>query len=330
MIEFVWPWVWLLLPLPFLVRRFTSIAPQRETALIVPFFDRISSISNQGLSIPVNTKRLPMWLAISIWLLLLTAASRPQWMGEPVPLTTSARDVMMAVDISGSMERPDLKLENKPVTRLAVVKHIVGQFINQRKGDRLGLILFGSNAYLQAPLTFDLSTVNTLLEESQIGMAGEHTAIGDAIGLAIKRLTQQPSAQRVLILLSDGGDNASQVKPAQAAELAAKEHIKIYTVGVGASEMIIDGLLFDRKVNPSPDLDEGTLKMIAQTTGGQYFRAQSTEELAQIYKKIAELEPVKQDDQIYRPQISLLHYPLFLAFLLSLVMAYGWRRGDFS
>lgn len=328
MIELIWPWVWLLLPLPFLIRHFAPAAQQSEVALVVPFFSRFKNINEQTRDSQLSSSRSTFWLALFIWCLLLAAASRPQWMGEPVPVSSSARDIIMAVDISGSMKRTDLKLNNEPVTRLEVIKHIVGEFVKQRKGDRLGLILFGTNAYLQAPLTFDLNTVNTLLDEAQIGMAGEHTAIGDAIGLAIKRLIKQPNAQHVLILLSDGGDNASEVKPQQAAELAAKEHIKIYTVGVGASEMEIPSLFFSRTVNPSQDLDEETLKLIADKTGGQYFRAQSTEELQQIYNKIASLEPIKQDDQIYRPQISLLHYPLALAFLLSMLFAFLLYRGN--
>jgi Ca-activated chloride channel family protein len=225
------------------------------------------------------------------------------------------------------MKRPDLTLNGEHVDRLTVIKHIVSEFVKQRKGDRLGLILFGTKAYLQAPLTFDVDTVNTLLDESQIGMAGEATAIGDAIGLAIKRLIKQPNAQRVLILLSDGGDTASEVKPEQAAELAAKEHIKIYTIGVGASEMVVQNFIFKQSINPSQDLDEETLKQIAEKTGGQYYRAESTNELQQIYNTIAALEPVKQDDQVFRPQISLLHYPLALAFLLSTLMIFVLRRG---
>lgn len=328
MIELLWPWVWLLLPLPYFIRRLISATQQQETVLIVPFFSRLKNIDQRKQDAVITSSTYLLWLALCIWLLLLTAASRPQWMGEPMLVSSSARDVMMAVDISGSMERPDLTLNNEPATRLDVIKHIVGEFVEQRKGDRLGLILFGTNAYLQAPLTFDLDTVNTLLNESQIGMAGEHTAIGDAIGLAIKRLIKQPDAQRVLILLSDGGDNASEVSPAQAAELAAQEHIKIYTVGVGASEMVVRNFIFQQTVNPSKDLDENTLKLIAEKTGGQYFRAQSTDELQAIYNKIAELEPVKQDEQVYRPQISLLHYPLALAFALSLLMAFLLRKGS--
>lgn len=327
MIEFIWPWVWWLLPLPFLIRRFAPAAQQQDLALIVPFFSRIKNIKHTQRDVSFSSSQVPLWLAVVIWLLLLTAASRPQWMGEPVKVSTSARDVMMAVDISGSMQKQDLVLNNEPADRLQVIKHIVSEFVKQRKGDRLGLILFGTHAYLQAPLTFDVDTVNTLLNEAQIGMAGEATAIGDAIGLAIKRLIKQPDAQRVLILLSDGGDTASEVKPEQAAELAAKEHIKIYTIGVGASEMIVQHFIFKQKINPSQDLDEATLKLIADKTGGQYYRAQSTDELQKIYNTIAALEPVKQDDQIYRPQISLLHYPLALAFVLSTLMAWVLRKG---
>lgn len=327
MIQLMWPWIWVLLPLPFLIRRFAPAAQQQDAALVVPFFSRIKNIQYTQSESSLTSSRLAWWLAILIWLLLLTAASRPQWVGEPVSISTSARDVMMAVDISGSMKRPDLTLNNEHVDRLTVIKNIVSEFVKQRKGDRLGLILFGSKAYLQAPLTFDLDTVNTLLDEAQIGMAGEATAIGDAIGLAIKRLIKQPDAQRVLILLSDGGDNASEVSPTQAADLASKEHIKIYTIGVGASEMVVSNFIFKQTVNPSQDLDESTLKLIAQKTGGQYYRAQSTDELQKIYNTIAALEPVKQDDQLYRPQVSLLHYPLALAFFLSALMVFVLRRG---
>jgi len=207
---------------------------------------------------------------------------------------------------------------------LSVVKQVVGDFVVRRESDRLGLVLFGSQAYLQAPLTFDRSTVNTLLQEAQLGFAGEKTAIGDAIGLAVKRLRLRPESSRVLILLTDGANTSGEVSPLKAAELAKQEHIKIYTVGVGASEMTVPGLFGSnfgaRRINPSVDLDETTLKTIAESTGGRYFRARNPEELNNIYAILDTLEPVEQNDEVFRPVRSLFYWPLALAFISSLLL----------
>ena len=219
MLEFEWPWVFALLPLPWLVYRFVPTAAQQEAALHVPFYQALTTDEENKVFARGNKRHHLLFLA-SIWLLLLIAASRPTWVGEPIAIPTSGRDLMLAVDLSDSMRQTDLILDKQQVKRITVVKKVVSEFAERRKGDRLGLILFGTNAYLQAPLTFDRNTVATLLRESQLGFAGPYTAIGDAIGLAVKRLRKRPEASRVLILLTDGKNTAGEIDPQKAGELA--------------------------------------------------------------------------------------------------------------
>jgi Ca-activated chloride channel homolog len=317
MFEFNWPWVLLFLPLPLLVWYFMPAAPEsRQAALKVPFIEDFSLLANEAKA--YNNKRLFSGaLLIISWLLLLLAAARPQWVGEPLQLPVSGRDLMMAVDLSGSMQVEDFRINGQTVDRLTATKYVAGDFIEQRKGDRMGLILFGRNAYLQTPLTFDLETVRTLLMESVIGLAGKETAIGDAIGLAIKRLKDNKDSSKVLILLTDGANTAGEVTPLKAAELAAGYGLKIYTIGIGADEMIRESFFGLQRINPSQDLDEKTLTAIAQQTGGQYFRARDTEGLREIYQKLDQLEPVEVESQTFRPVKALFMWPLALALVLS-------------
>ena len=316
MIEFAWPYVFLCLPLPWLVRKFIpTVDATRQAALKAPFLEELQDLPTAH-RIAAPTRSL-LWLAVLAWVLLVTASARPQWLGEPIELAMSGRDLMMAVDLSGSMETPDFKLNGRAVDRLTATKAVAGQFIDRRVGDRIGLILFGDRAYLQAPLTFDRKTVHTLLEESAIGLAGEKTAIGDAIGLAVKRLRDNPENQRILILLSDGANTAGEVQPLQAAELAVKEKLKIHTIGVGADEMVIRDFFGSRRVNPSQDLDEKTMTAIAEKTGGRYFRARDTEELNKIYDMLNELEPVEKDKRYFRPRAELFPWPLGVALILA-------------
>jgi Ca-activated chloride channel family protein len=221
------------------------------------------------------------------------------------------------------MDTRDMRTGGQNIDRLTVVKYVVGQFVERRAQDRLGLILFGTNAYLQAPLTFDRITVNTLLQEAQLGFAGEKTAIGEAIGLAIKRLQDRPESSRVVILLTDGANTAGAVAPLKAAELAQQAKVKIYTVGVGADEVTMRSLFSQRgrSFNPSRDLDEDTLTKIADLTGGQYFRARNPDELFQIYDKLDELEPIEQDPETFRPIQTLFYWPLLAGLFLSVAWA---------
>ncbi|HEY6598944.1 MAG TPA: VWA domain-containing protein, partial [Pseudomonadales bacterium] len=271
------------------------------------------------------------WLA---WACLIGAAARPQFTGDPVSLPSTGRDLMLAVDISGSMNTEDMEIDGRQTNRLTVVKEVVSDFIARRAGDRVGLILFGSNAYLQAPLTFDLATVEQLLREAPVGIAGGKTAVGDAIGLAVKRLRTRPAESRVLILLTDGANNVGEVPPEKAAELARAEGIKIHTVGVGADALKIPGFwgeLGGRIVNPSADLDAKALQQIADTTGGQFFRARDTVELAKIYQLLDAIEPTAQDERNFRPVKALFHYPLAVSWALWLcVLMMGTRRGVYA
>ena len=320
MIHFGWPWLVLLLPLPLLVRYFLRPAESvSEAALRVPFINEFNLEGNNEHHIAV--KKHLFWLAILAWVLLILAVMRPQWLGDFIEIPISGRDLMLAVDLSGSMEEEDFIIKDQRVNRLTATKWVAGQFIERRIGDRLGLILFGEQAYLQTPLTFDRVTVKTLLDESAIGLAGQATAIGDAIGLAVKRLREQDEKSRVLVLLTDGANTAGAVEPLAAADLAAREGLKIYTIGIGADQMIVRSFFGTRRVNPSTELDEKTLKAIADKTGGRYFRARDTEELEKIYVLLDELEPIEKDVQRFRPQTALFYWPLAAAlFLFSIVI----------
>ncbi|HLF32071.1 MAG TPA: VWA domain-containing protein [Xanthomonadales bacterium] len=307
-----WPWLLLLLPLPWLVRRILHELPQQSLqALRVPWYALV-----RGSEAVYMRKPVLLAIAALAWLLLLLAAARPQWVGEVESLPVTGRDLLLAVDISGSMDTQDMVLGSQAVNRLTVVKQVAGEFIQRRSGDRVGLVLFGSRAYLQTPLTFDTQTAAILLEEAEIGLAGRETAIGDAIGLSVKRLREDAATERVLILLTDGANTSGEVQPLQATEFAAREGLTIYTVGVGADEMMVQDFFGTRVVNPSADLDEDTLRAIAERTGGEYFRARDTQGLQEIYRILDELEPAASDQETVRPVDELFFWPLALAFAL--------------
>ncbi len=325
MIEWLWPWALVLAPLPWLVRRLAPPAHSQDPALRAPFFEQwqhMSEAQQGGKNTRGALPAIALWL---LWLLLLVATARPVWIGEPIELPNSGRDLMLAVDISGSMRIEDMQLGQVVARRIDAVRQLGADFIARRSGDRLGLILFGSNAYVQSPLSFDTSTVKRFLLEAQIGFAGQETAIGDAIGLAVKRLKERPAESRVLILLTDGQDTASSVKPLDAAKLAGNLGIRIYTIGIGADEMTLPGLFGSsfgsRQVNPSAELDEAGLQEIAKITGGQYFRARNPQELANIYQLLDQLEPVEQETATYRPRQALGYLPLLLALAISFLLA---------
>lgn len=320
MIHFAWPWLLLLLPLPWLVRRWWPPAQDAgRAALFAPFALGLAALGDAAPT--AITLRWRQLITALVWLCLLAAAARPQWLGEPVTLPQTGRNLMLSIDVSGSMETPDLALDGSQATRLDVVKQVAGEFVEQRGSDRVGLILFGTQAYLQSPLTFDHVTVRHFLDEAVIGVAGRETAIGDAIGLAVKRLRAAPGGEAVLILLTDGQNTAGTVLPRQAAELAAQTGLRIHTIGIGAEHMRVKGLLGTRLVNPSADLDEATLKAIAEATGGNYFRAHNRKDLKEVYARLDELEPVEADSHVVRPITALYPWPLGVALLLSLLLA---------
>jgi len=315
-----WQWLWAfaLLPLPLLVRMLLPPVRRQQAIAYVPFASEWPDASTGQTD---RYERVRLWLAALIWLLVIVAAARPQWVGDAVELPVSGRDLMLAVDISGSMQIQDFEISGRAVDRLTATKAVADAFIDRREGDRIGLILFGSQAYVQTPLTFDRKTVRKLLDESVIGLAGKATAIGDAIGLATKRLQEGEtgaSKEQILILLTDGVNTAGAVSPLQAAELAAKRGLTIYTIGIGADAMTVNSFFGSRQVNPSAELDEKALTAIAEKTGGKYFRAHDTDELMQIYSMIDQLEPVQKDTQVYRPRHALFMWPLGLALLLAM------------
>ena len=326
MLEWAWPWLAVLWPLPWIVARVLPPARSESgTALRFPY-------TLSGLETTSGPAAVPRWrqvLAWCAWTLLIAAVARPQWLGEPQALARSGRDLLLAVDASGSMSTQDMEIGGEAVSRYSAVKTIAGDFIRRRVGDRVGLIVFGSQAYLLTPLTFDRDTVLKHLGESVVGLPGRETAIGDAVGLAVKRLRDRPQSERVLILLTDGVNDAGELDPSKSIELAVAEHVKIYTIGIGAEAMRVDGFFGSRVVNPSADLDARLLTTMAEQTGGHFYRARNTAELAQIYGEIDKLEPSADAQEQFRPIDELFYWPLTGALLIGLLAglrAQRWPR----
>ncbi|KTC65340.1 BatA (plasmid) [Legionella adelaidensis] len=315
MFELAYPWVLLFFPIPFFIWYFLPRIPiQLAAALKVPFFDAMVQVveKNQELSF----KRSRFLLIFIIWFLLLFALSGPRWVGEPQPLKREGYNIMLVLDISGSMELPDMLFHGRPVSRLAVVKRAAEQFVQERIGDKIGLILFGMRAYLQTPLTYDRKNVLMRIEDATVGLAGKTTSIGDALGLAIKRLQNTPEKGRVIILLTDGVNNSGVLEPVKAAELAKGDNIKVYTIGLGSdsSSVPLNGLFFG--INAAAELDEETLKKVADLTGGKYFRATDAQSLEEVYKRINQLEKISQEEETVRPQVEYYPWPLAIALFL--------------
>ena len=327
MLEFSWPWFLIVLPAPIVCYFLPSKSPQHK-AIWWPNRQLFAQLQDtHSLSPKGHLSALLLALA---WLLLVIAIARPSWLGDPTRVTPSGRDLLIALDLSGSMQVTEMQIDGESVDRLSAAKSVLADFIQRRRGDRIGIIVFGSKAYLQAPLSFDNQTINQLVQETQIGFAGEKTAIGDAIGLAIKQLENKPAQQKVLILMTDGANTAGRVQPQQAANFAASQQVKIHTIGIGAEQMLVQGFFGPKSINPSADLDEALLQNIAQQTGGQYFRAQSTQQLQDIYQLLDELEPTPSEELWQRPKTDLLSFfgALSLAFFgLSLLThkQHHWR-----
>jgi Ca-activated chloride channel family protein len=312
-IEFAWPWAFAALPLPLLAWWLLPAYREQRASVQIPFFARVAEATGQtprrGAAV---LRRLPLQMIVAIvsWVLLVTALARPQWVGDPITHDLSARDIMLAIDVSGSMNQTDFETADKQMLqRLDGVKRVVGDFVARRGGDRIGLILFGTKAYVQAPFTADLKTIQTLLDQAAVAMAGEQTAIGDAIGLAIKAFDASKAEQKLLILLTDGNDTASRVPPAHAAEIARQRGLTIHTIGVG---------------NPAAEgenrVDLDALRAVASTTGGSFFRAENGAELEAIYADIDRLTPVKLQTETWRPRLPLFQWPLGIAVVLGLAL----------
>ena len=326
MLRFEWWWVLVLWPLPFLLRWLLPVATRRrQAALRVPFFDQLHELPMSRRVAGRSNMRL--LVSMLMWCALVVAAMRPQWLGELVDIPLTGRDLMLGLDISGSMREQDFEVRGRSVERMEAAKVVASEFVAQREGDRVGLILFGDNAQVQTPLTYDLDTVQHFIGESLVGLIGSSTAIGDAIGLAVKRLKERPAQSRVFILLTDGANTAGAVTPVDAARIASQYGIRIHTIGVGAEQVVVRDLFGSRVVNPSKALDEETLQEIADLTGGKYFRARNTREMVSIYDEINALEPSETDSLQQRPLKELYIWPLALAFVLSLLVALRRYRG---
>lgn len=306
MFELAAPWALLLLPLPLVV--WWLAPPKRESvqAIRVPFFHGLANVVGEtprAGAVVLNRRFIQMAVAIIIWLLIVAALANPQWVGEPIVQTDAARDVMLAIDISGSMDENDFVApDGSRVRRMDAVKQVVGEFIDRREGDRIGLIVFGSKAYVQIPFTQDLRTARALLDEIEVGMAGPNTALGDAIGLAIRTFEVSKVEQRLLILLTDGSDTGSMMTPINAAEIARNNGVETYTIGAG-----------DPQGNSDERVDFATLQEVAKRAGGQFFNAADVVGLETVYARIEELVPKEVKTVSFRPRQSLFHWPAGMA-----------------
>lgn len=315
MIQFGWPWIFLLTPIPWLLRGFSKHGDTAAVHVPPALASALRTFGHPGHG-PFRPMQWLLWLA---WLSLLTAIAQPWQAGETAVQPVSGRALALAVDVSGSMERQDFSLNGETRDRLSVVKQIAHDFVSKRHGDRLSLVLYGRDAFIASPLTFDLAALGSILNGAGIGMAGRSTAIGDAIGLAIQTLQDDPATHKAIILLSDGTNNAGSVEPESAAALALSLGIRIHSIAMGSEDTELSGF----QTAQSADLDEATLKAIAQTAGGQFFRARSSEDLAGVYAAIDSLERAEvdappvilRDDMRIWPQILLLCSLLSIAWL---------------
>ena len=306
------PWLFLLLPLPWLIRKFLPVHRERRTAVRVPFMRILSSLTSlqPDSGVAVARRSSVQWLALgAAWCLMVAAMTRPQWLEEPVIKELPMRDLLVAVDVSGSMEARDFTDDaGNSVDRLTAVKQVLDAFFARRDGDRAGLILFGSAAFVQAPFTDDIDVVRELLGEAQIRMLGPRTMLGDAMGLAINLFERSEVDERVMIVLTDGNDTGSLVPPERAAEIARDNGVVVYTIAIG-----------DPAAVGEQALDEVTLEKIAGITGGGYFRANDREQLEAVYAHLDAVNPRQVETQSYRPLTDLYHWPLAAAILLTML-----------
>ena len=316
---FAWPWLLLAMPVPWLARRWLPPARARGRALRVPYRG-LEQLATPRISSGTPATNWLLWMA---WCLLCVAAARPLQWGPTEQPPRSARDIMLAVDLSGSMSEEDMVVGVQAADRLTAAKAVIADFLERRAGDRIGLIVFGQRAYAMTPMTLDRASVRQQLDATVVGMVGRETAIGDAIGLAVKRLQDTPRGQRLLILLTDGVSNAGALTPDKAAELARDAGVRVHTIAFG-SEAGAGGLFGFQMPGSEPAIDEAALRRVAETTGGRAFRARDTDELVEIYREIDRLEPVEQPGPSLRPRLE--RYPLPLAAACAALLLALWLR----
>lgn len=315
MLSFALPWTFALLPLPLLIWKFAAPRKERAAAVRVPFFAEMTEALGTVPSNGAIVRRRGAWQMLCVtlcWVCVVAGLARPEMLGEPIVIEKAARDLILAVDISGSMDERDLKTpEGQPLQRLDAVKSVINDFIANREGDRIALIVFGSSAYLQTPFTEDLTSAAELMDQTEVGMAGPHTAIGDAIGLSLRTFEASEIDQKLLILLSDGADTNSRMSPLNAAEIAAEKGVTIYTIGVG-----------DANGTGEQRVDLDALEGIAKRASGQFYFADDAEGLAQIYAEIDALNPRVVDTSTFQPRDPMGFLLFALATVLGLVGLY--------
>lgn len=311
--QFEYPWLVWLLPVPWLAYRYLPGYRESRSALRVPFFAAMSrAVGQEPGRASVGSGRWQLLLAVLVWCLVLLACARPVWVEKPIEREQPVRDLMLAIDISQSMATTDYSTpDGQRVDRLHAVKDVVRDFIERRKGDRIGLIVFGTGAYPQAPLTLDHASLGILLDEVGIGMAGPNTAVGDAIGLAIKLLEGAKEQEKVLILLTDGNDTSSAITPDHAATMARDRGIVVHTIGIG-----------DPEASGEAKVDLQTLEGIARVTGGRFFRADDSDALRQVYATLDRITPHRVKTLSHQPKRDLFWLPLGAA-LLILLFSHG-------
>ena len=322
MIHFIWPWLLLLLPLPALLRRWLPKgAPNQGGAIRLPFCESLLVLQRQGGALP----RRGAWLTWLVWGLLVGAVAQPVWVGEDLPQLSSGRDLVLLVDVSGSMRQMDFAREGELLNRLDLVKQSALRFVEGRKSDRIGLILFGARPYLRAPPTWDHQVLRELIEEAGIALAGESTAIGDAVGLAIKRLRELEARSRVIVLITDGANNKGNLTPRQAARLARREGIRIYTIGIGRPEAPAPNPWGVWSTEGSERFEKAVLTGMAESTGGRFLHALDAGALEAALQTIDELEPVPDTGE--RLYLGKALHPWLLGTALLLSLWQRWRAG---
>lgn len=324
MFHFHFPWFALLLPLPVILRWFLPALSKEKsdqtTEIRFPAVHRLKDAFPAGQGVMKESNFLFLSLLFLSWTLLVIALMQPENVDQFRRVKNKGYDLMLAVDISASMQALDFSTPSKAISRLDVTKEAAGNFIKGRQGDRLGLILFGQNAYLHVPLTLDTISVTRSLTDTSPGMAGNATAIGDAIGMGVRTLRERPTGSRVLILLTDGEDNASSIPPLEAAKLAKQYGIRIYTIGIGKKGLVPFPNQMGGYGMVEVSIDEELLKKIAQETGGQYFSATNKKMLDSVYAKIDELEKSEANETLFLISEPLFHYPLSLSLVVLLVL----------
>lgn len=325
MFRFYAPWFILFLPLPFLLSRLLprrrNKAQDQSPGIYFPSFQKVQEAFSHSKGVKRRKNLVFFFLISLLWLSLILALMQPERVNQFKVEKNKGYDLMLAVDISASMQAVDFSTQSQVLSRLDATKEVVGRFIKARQGDRVGLILFGEHAYLHVPLTLDTLSVGKMLQNAVSGMAGNATAIGDAIGVGVRTLRQRPEGSRVLVLLTDGEDNASSIPPVEAAKLAQQYAIRIYTIGVGRNGPVPFPSQFGGYGMAEIPIDENLLKEIATLTGGQYFLATDQQSLEAIYDKINELEKTESNESLFLLREPLYAYPLGVALCLLLALA---------